>query len=29
MACHVAEKVSFMNNSAIFRDTKKFPPLKR
>jgi hypothetical protein len=29
MACHVAEKVSFMNNSAIFRDTEKFPPLKR
>jgi hypothetical protein len=29
MACHVAEKVGFMNTSAIFRQTAAFPDAKR
>ena len=27
MACHVAEKVGFLNDSSVFKRTESFPPL--
>jgi cytochrome c len=27
LACHVAEKVGFLNDSSVFSRTEKFPPL--
>lgn len=29
IACHAAEKLSFVNDSAVFRRVESFPPLKR
>jgi len=29
MACHVAEKVGFLNDSSVFKRTESFPPLRK